>query len=182
MTNIIHSPISGFVANRPPTSWEIPMLIHPSYRQRLSRSSGRNSHARHTSALVAPNSDVGLCFIRMGLLHPVTLGRPTAGRPRGVPARWPGRVSIRMWIQGISIPHTRHLGTTILGVGYLHHRRRTRPGPHWRREARTSSAKKGHEPSTDKCWDRRPREEVHTAGPPATSVPQCAPRQSMDAG
>jgi hypothetical protein len=84
MTKVIHSPISRFVVNRPPTSWEIPALIRPSYRWRLNLSGGHNRHARHTRALVAPNSDVGLCCIRMGLLCLVTLGRPTVGHPKGV--------------------------------------------------------------------------------------------------
>jgi hypothetical protein len=89
MTNVIHSPISRFVANCPPTSWEIAVLTHPSYRRRFSLLGGRNHHARHTRALVAPNSDVGLCYIKMGLLCLVTHGRPTVGRPWGMPAKWP---------------------------------------------------------------------------------------------
>jgi hypothetical protein len=66
---------------------------------------GRNHHARHTRALVVPNSDGGLCYIRMGLLLLVTLVRPTVGRPRGCLPGGPGRAFMRMRTQVISIPH-----------------------------------------------------------------------------
>ena len=89
VTNVIHSTISRFVANCPPTSWEPPALIRLSYCWRLNLSGERNCHARYTRAFVVPNSDVGLCWFRMGLLLLFTFGRLTAGRPRGMPARWP---------------------------------------------------------------------------------------------
>jgi hypothetical protein len=78
----------------------LPALIHPSYCRRLSLSSGRNRHARYTRALVVPNSDVGLCWFRMGLLRLFIFGRPIAGRPR-----WPRSCFHAHVDPEISIPH-----------------------------------------------------------------------------
>jgi hypothetical protein len=89
VTNIIHSPISRFVGNCLPTFRESSSLIRPSYCQRLSLSGERNRSTRYTRALVAPNSGVGLCWFRMGLLCLVTFGRSTVGHPKRKPARWP---------------------------------------------------------------------------------------------
>jgi hypothetical protein len=77
-----------------------PALIHPSYCRRLSLSGGRNRHARYTRALVVPNSDVGLCWFRMGLLRLFIFGRPIAGRPR-----WPRSCFHAHVDPEISIPH-----------------------------------------------------------------------------
>jgi hypothetical protein len=78
------------------------------------------------------------------------------------------------WIQRLSLrlshppEGTHHLVTTVPGGVHLHHRGRASPRPHWESEAHTSSTQEGMNQQLNKRCDKRPREEVHTVGPPAT--------------
>jgi hypothetical protein len=72
--NIIHSPISLFVADRLPTYLESSSIVRSSYHWEFSLSGDRNRSARYARAPVALNSGVGLRRLRLGLLGLVALG------------------------------------------------------------------------------------------------------------